>query len=112
MAATRNSADDEEPRKRPPAITPEGRQKQLAAMAFDLVEKRLRNGSATSQETVHFLKLESTRNRLEEKKLLLEAQLLQDRSEAMRAAKVSEEMYKEALNAFRSYSGQEIYDEE
>lgn len=112
MAATRKRADDSDERRRPPALTPEGRQQQLSALAFDLVEKRLLNGTATSQETTHFLKLETTRSRLEEEKMRREIKLLEDRSEAMAAAKVSEELLNKAIQAFRGYSGQEVYDEE
>lgn len=34
--------------------TPEGRENRLISMALDLAEERLRNGTATAQEVVHF----------------------------------------------------------
>ena len=43
-------------RKTRPALTPEAREKQLVALAVDLVEKRLREGTASSQEVTHILK--------------------------------------------------------
>ena len=52
-----------------PAITPEGREMQLINLAMDLVEQRLRDGTASAQETTHVLKLGSIRNQLEVKKL-------------------------------------------
>ena len=52
----------------PKAFTPEGRENQLISFAYDLVEKRLREGTATAQETVHFLKMGSTKSRLEKEK--------------------------------------------
>ena len=52
-----------------PALTPEARENQLISYAVDLVEQRLLNGTASSQETTHFLKLGSMKNRLEMQKL-------------------------------------------
>ena len=42
-------------RKIRPALTPEAREKQLVALAVDLVEKRLREGTASSQEVTQIL---------------------------------------------------------
>ena len=52
-------------RKSRPALTPEARENQLIAKAYDLVEQRLDDGTATSQETTHFLKLGSAKAKLE-----------------------------------------------
>jgi hypothetical protein len=52
-------------KKRPPAATPEARENQLAALAYDLAEKQLREGTASSQVVTHFLKAVSTRERVE-----------------------------------------------
>ena len=46
-------------RRSKPASTPEAREQQLISAAYDLVEERILNGTATSQELVHFLKLGS-----------------------------------------------------
>jgi hypothetical protein len=93
-------------RGRPPATTPEGRENQLISMAVDLVEKRIREGSASAMELVHFLKLGSSRERLEQERLAGENRLLEARVEAMGDAKKNEALYAEALNAMRAYSGQ------
>ena len=63
-------------RKPRPALTPEARENQLISMAYDLVEQRLLDGTATSQETTHFLKLGSTKARLEMEKLQKEQKYL------------------------------------
>lgn len=110
--ATRKSGNDDERPKRPPAMTPEGREQQMISLAFDLAEERLRKGTATSQEVTHFLKLGTEREKLEREKLRRENILLKDRSEAMAAQKVSEELMERAIQAFRGYSGQEMYDED
>ena len=70
-----------------------------------MVEKRLIEGTASSQETTHFLKLGSTKNQLEMEKLREENKLLQARTEALQSAKKSEELFNEAIKAMQRYSG-------
>ena len=94
-----------------PALTPEARENQLISLAVDLVEQRLLDGTASSQETTHFLKLGSMRNRLEMEKLEEENRLLKAKTESIQSQKKSEELFLEAINAFRSYSGKEDSDD-
>ena len=103
MAKARSSNSN--PRKIRPALSPEARENQLIALAVDLVEKRLLDGSASSQETTHFLKLGSTKNRLEMEKLEEENRLLKARTEALQSQKRSEELFAEAIKAMQIYSG-------
>ena len=98
-------------RKMRPALTPEARENQLIALAVDLVEQRLREGTASSQETTHFLKLGSMKNRLEMEKLEEENKLLKAKTESIQSQKRVEELYLEALNAMRNYAGQGNADE-
>ena len=111
MAKRRLNPDEELPKLRP-AITEEGRENQMIALATDLVEKRLRNGTASSQETVHFLKLGSQRSKLELEKLKKENELLVAKTEALQSAKRSEELFAEAIRAFGTYTGKEPGDDE
>ena len=92
-------------RKIRPALTPEARENQLIALAVDLVQQRLIDGSASSQETTHFLKLGSMQNQLEMEKLREENKLLKAKTESIQSAKRVEELYAEAINAMRRYSG-------
>ena len=103
MAKVKN--DNTPKRKSRPALTPEARENQLIALAVDLVEKRLIEGTASSQETTHFLKLGSIKNQLEMEKLREENKLLQARTEALQSAKKSEELFNEAIKAMQRYSG-------
>lgn len=89
-----------------PALTPEGRINQLTMLAYDLVEQRLLDGTATSQETTHFLKLGSPRNQLEEEKLRKEIELLEAKKADLEAREKTEELYSKAMKAFGIYSGQ------
>lgn len=91
--------------RRAPALTPEEREEQLIALAVDRVEERMRNGEATSAEYVHFLKLASQKNQLELEKLRKENELLIAKTESYKSAKRVEELYEEAMNAYKLYSG-------
>lgn len=99
------------PRK-PPANSPEARENQLIALAVDLAEKQLAEGTASAQVITHYLKLGTTRERLEKEKLRRETELLSAKAEAMESAKRVEALYTQALSAMRSYSGQESPDED
>lgn len=92
-------------RKPRPALTPEARENQLIGLAYDLVEQRLIDGTATSQETTHFLKLGSTKARLEMEKLEKENNLLVAKKDALDSTKRVEELYSNALEAMKTYSG-------
>lgn len=92
-------------KKRPPARTPEARENQLIALAMDLVEKRLRNGTATSQETTHFLRLATVNSKLEREILERQKDLITAKTEALKSQKRTEELYANALEAMRSYAG-------
>lgn len=94
-------------RKRPPATTPEGRENQLVSLAVDLAERQLEDGSASSQVITHYLKLGSTREQLEQERLTSENELLKARVEQLASAKRIEELYETALNAMRTYAGQD-----
>lgn len=95
------------PRRGRPATTLEGRENQLISLAHDLAEKQLREGSASSQVTTHFLKLGSTRERLEQRRLENENLLLSAKIEQIHSGKRMEELYDNAISAMKSYSGEE-----
>lgn len=112
MAKVKKADSKNTTRKIRPALTPEARENQMIALAVDLVEQRLLDGTASSQETTHFLKLGSMKNRLEMEKLQEENRLLKARTEALQSAKRVEELYSEAIKAMRRYSGQGNDDDE
>ena len=88
-----------------PALTPEARESQLISLAVDLVEQRLLNGTASSQETTHFLKLASMKNRLEIQKLQEQNKFLQAKTEALQSANRVEQLYSEDISVMRSCGG-------
>ena len=94
-----------------PALTPDSRENQLISLAVDCAEKQMREGTASSQVIVHYLKLGSSKERREREKLEEEIKLLRAKTEAMKSAKVVEELYTEAINAMKTYSGHGGVDE-
>lgn len=105
MATSRKQALPSDQPLPPPAKTLEGRENQMVALAFDLAERRLHEGNASAQEVVHFLRLGSTKERLEQEKLKHENEVLQTRVKEMESRKSSEELYIKALAAMRGYAG-------
>lgn len=91
---------------RRPAMTPDARENQMINLAVDLAEKQLEEGTASSQVITHFLKLGSSKERLEREKLEEENKLLRAKTESLQSQKRVEELYAEALAAMRRYNGQ------
>ena len=90
---------------RRPALTPEARENQLISLAVDLAEKQLQEGTASSQVITHYLKLGSTKERIEKEILEKQKELISAKTEALQAQKESKELYAEALRAIRTYGG-------
>ena len=88
-----------------PAMTQEAKESQLIALAYDLAEERMRNGTATSQEIVHFLKLGSSKDRIEREILERQKDLVSAKTEALQAQKRIEELLSNAVEAMKVYSG-------
>jgi hypothetical protein len=91
-----------------PATTPEGREHQLTALAYDLAERQLIDGTASSQTISHFLKAGSTRDQLEQERLKNENLYLSAKIKAVADSSKMEELYSSAITAMRQYSGNEI----
>ena len=89
-----------------PAITPEGREQQLIALAMDLAEQRLLDGTASAQEVTHFLKLGSTKNKLEVEKLKKETELLETGKQSIEVSARMDKMYEDAMRAMQTYKGE------
>lgn len=110
--AKRARTSDNLPEYTRPASSIDAKEGQLISLAMGLVEERLRNGTASSQETVHFLRLGTTKALLEKEKLEEENKLLRAKTEALEAEKEYAVEYKEVLKAMRIYSGAEDIDED
>ena len=89
-----------------PALTPEARENQMISLAVDLAQKQLMEGTASSQVITHYLKLGSTKERIEKEILEKQKQLIEAKTQSLQSAQRIEELYTDALNAIRKYSGQ------
>lgn len=86
-----------------PATTPEAKESQMISLSIDLAEKMLREGTASSQIICHFLKLGSTKERVEKEILEKQKELITAKTEALQSQKKMEELYAEALKSMSEY---------
>lgn len=94
----------------PPARTPQERENQLISAAYDLAEKKIMDGSASSQLITHFLKLGTERERLEREILESQRKLMDAKTENLESLKKFEDLYNNAISAMKRYNG-DSYDE-
>ena len=106
MRKARTVGKNEAIQKRRPALTPEARENQLISLAVDLAEKQLMEGTASAQVITHYLKLGSTKERIEKEILEKRKDLITAKTEALQSAKRMEALYADAIAAMRYYSGQ------
>lgn len=92
--------------KSPPVMTPEARENQLISLAIDLAEQQLRNGTASSQVITHYLKLGSSKEKLEKEILEEQKKLVVAKTSAIESQERIDELYAGAIAAMRSYNGQ------
>lgn len=95
-----------------PALTPEARENQMISLAVDLAEKQLIEGTASSQVITHYLKLGSTKEKLEKERLEEENKLLRARTKALEDSADMKELYAAAISAMRLYGGNGGSDED
>lgn len=96
-----------------PDLTVESRENRMISLAIDCAEQQLRDGTASSQVIVHYLKLGSSKDRLEKEIMKRQEELLAAKTEAINATRNSDEKYNMVIDALKRYSGhgdEEDYD--
>ena len=88
-----------------PAISPESRENQLIAMAYDLAEERILDKTASNDLIKEFVKLGNTKARLEREKLMYETELVKAKTEAIESSSNAERLFEEAMKAMQEYTG-------
>ena len=111
MAQVKGTGSSEPIKKRRPALSPEARENQLIALAVDRAEQQLLDGTASSQVITYYLKLGSSREKLEKERLAEENRLLKAKTKALENAEEIKALYEQALKAMRNYAGQGDPDE-
>lgn len=111
MAKVKTTTSSEHSRKIRPALTPESEENQMMSLAVDLAKKQLLDGTASSQVITHFLKLASSKEKREAEMLESQIELLKAKTKALESAQRGEELFVNALNAMKSYTGHGDSDE-
>ena len=117
LRSRRQEEDEDEPkakvikRRQAPGRTVESRENQIARLAYDLVEHKIRKKTATSQELIYFLKMGSSQAKIEKLKLEHETRLLQAKTESLESMKKVEELYAKAIRSMALYQGMELPDD-
>lgn len=105
MKKTKTTSSSESPRKMKPALTPEARENQLISLAVDLAEKQLMEGTASSQVITHYLKLGSTKERIEKEILEKQKELITAKTESLQSQRRTEDLIADAIAAMKRYGG-------
>lgn len=105
MRGKKKDSESERKHIRPPAISPEARQNQMIALAVNLAEQQLMDGTASSQIITHYLKLATAKEQLELEKTKAEVELMKAKAKAISDAEDRDIMYKKAIEAMKSYGG-------
>lgn len=95
----------------PPATSIEGQENRMIALAMNLAEQRLRDGTASNQLITHFVKQGSVKEKIEQEILEKQKVLIEAKTEALQSSARMEELYANAIEAMKSYSGNEDQNE-
>lgn len=88
-----------------PLFTEEARRNNLINLAYDLAERRLREGTATAQEITYLLKLSGPKPELEYEIMKSQQKLLDAKTKSIESMEAQNDMYQQAIEAMRIYSG-------
>lgn len=106
MKKAKAVTSSESSRKMRPALSPEAEENQMISLAMDLAKQQLQDGTASSQLITEFVKRGSTKARIEQEILEKQKDLIEAKTQSLQSAQRIEELYENALDAMRNYSGQ------
>lgn len=106
MKKAKAVTSSESSRKMRPALSPEAEENQMISLAVDLAKQQLQDGTASSQLITEFVKRGSTKARIEQEILEKQKELIEAKTQSLQSAQRIEELYENALDAMRNYSGQ------
>lgn len=118
MSARRiHSASDSDKPVRRKASTPQARENQLIDLAVDAAEELMRSGNAPAQVITHYLKLGSSREKIEQERIRADVEIANAKIDAMKSVVKAEELFQGAITAMTKYRGEitvedvEFYDD-
>jgi hypothetical protein len=91
---------------KPMPMTAEEAEDEMISLATKVAREQLRAGTASPSVIVHYLKLGSSRERLEQENKELENELLIAKRENLEQSKRIESLYADAIAAFKDYNGE------
>lgn len=91
----------------PPAQSLEQKEDQLALLAMERAEQQIREGTASSQVLCHYLKIGSSKERLEKEILGEQKKLIVAKTDQIESQRKVEELFSNAIAAFTRYSPSE-----
>ncbi len=94
-----------------PARTAEERENQLINLAVDLAERKLKDGTASSQIITTLLGLATSKAKLELERIKSDLKVAEAKVRQIELQEDSKDMYEKAIEAFKTYSGNS-YEEE
>lgn len=105
MPRGRKSPQEPLPPKRGRPKSPEKRENEVIALAYDLAERQIRDGTASAQVITHFLKLGSQKEQLEREIMKEQRKLVSAKTKSIESGDRLETMFQDAMKAFSTYSG-------
>ena len=109
MKQAKSTESPKAPARLRPGLVPQTDENQCISLAMDIAKQKLLDGTASNTMVLHFLKLGTSRERLEREIMEKDMELKDAKIQALESQARSEQKYAEAMEAFRRYSG---YDEE
>lgn len=109
--AKRKESSEKVSRKIRPALTPEAEENQCISLAMQAAKEQLMNGTASSQVIVHFLKLGSSKEKIEKEILEKQKDLITAKTDQIHSTKQTGDLYKDAAESLAIYQGNSKDDE-
>ena len=96
---------NEIPTQLPPARTRERRVQQLVVQAENLIEERIRKGTASPTEVVAIVRLGTAQELANVERIRAQTEYLRAQKEKAESETVREELFQRAMEAMREYDG-------
>ena len=88
-----------------PGLSPEADENQLISLSIEAAKKMFLEGKAPTSIVLHYLKLATSRERLEREMLEKEMELKEAKIQALESQAKVEQLYADAMRAMQRYSG-------
>lgn len=83
----------------------------MIELAVSTAEQMMMSGNAPAQIVTHYLKLGSSREKLEQERIEMQVELDRQKIERMKSEARVEELYTGAIEAMRRYQGNNVVEE-